>query len=101
MGRKAGRLEAPVDDGAAPRLDLFVLPAGPDSEGRAVRPAAEGAGGGPMDDLVLMEVRGLAGAADGRGVPLRDERLDIGVEAPDSCFVGDLVGDYPRDLSAR
>lgn len=54
-----------------------------------------------MDDLVLMEVRGLAGAADGRGVPLRDERLDIGVEAPDSCFVGDLVGDYPRDLSAR
>lgn len=54
-----------------------------------------------MDDFVLMEVRGLAGAADGRGVPLRDERPDIGVDVPDSCFVGDLVGDYPIGQSAR
>ena len=83
--RREGRLEsaAPVE----PRLCL-VLCVGPDIDGRGVREAAEGAGGGPMEALVVLDGRDLV--VGGREVSSIDRLRE------DGCFVGDFSGDCTR-----
>jgi hypothetical protein len=78
-------------DSAAPdelRLCLLVLLVGPDIDGLGVREAAEGAGGGPMEALVVLDGRDLV--AGGREVSSIDGLRE------DSCFVGDFIGDCTR-----
>jgi hypothetical protein len=66
---------------------LFPMPGPPAKDCLAGR--AAGGGGGPMD--VRVPARGLVTVTDGalvlEGVLVR------GVDAPESCFVGDFVGD--------
>lgn len=92
VGRKAGRLATPAGAVVVPcRPGLTVLFEAPDIDGREGRDA-DGGGGGPIDvDLAPIDGRPLD-VADGREGPLIEER---GVDAPESCFVGDcdFVGD--------
>lgn len=74
---------APVE----PRLCL-ALCVGPDIDGRGVREAAEGAGGGPMEALVVLDGRDLV--VGGREVSSIDRLRE------DGCFVGDFSGDCTR-----
>jgi len=81
--RREGRL-----DNAAPdelKLCLLALLVGPDIDGRGVREVAEGAGGGPMEALVVLDGRDLV--VGGREVSSIDRLRE------DSCFVGDFIGD--------
>lgn len=92
VGRRTGRLATPVGVEAESRVFCrVVLVAGPDIDGREVRVADDGGGGGPID-VFPAAGRNLGGATDGREVPLTEERWERGVEAPDICLVGDLTG---------
>lgn len=84
--RREGRLDSTAPDEL--KLCLLVLLVGPDIDGRDVREAAEGAGGGPIEALVVLDGRDLV--VGGREVSSIDRLRE------DNCFVGDFIGDCTR-----
>lgn len=92
VGFKDSRLEAALEDKEGARAGVLgALPAA--TAERDVLEAADGAGGGAIDRLLML---GLSlGAA---GVRVEEEldvvRLGRALDAEASCFVGDFVGDY-------
>lgn len=81
--RKEGRLDSAAP--AEPRLCLLTLFVELDTDGRGVREAAEGAGGGPMEVFVVV--------LDGRDRVVGGREVSSMEGLRDSCFVGDFIGD--------